>query len=191
MLRGRRALVVGVTNHRSLGWAIARLWHQEGAEVTVTYQQEKQRGTIDRLIRELGAGADEIMALRCDVTSDDDVLGLARHIQSGGRGLDALCHTVAFANPRAMRHGLLGGTEEGESLAAALAAQRAAWAEAMDVSVFSLVALARELRPSLAASETGASVMTLSYIGADRAVPGYAAMGPAKAALQARARSQI
>jgi len=186
MLLSRRSLVVGVTNHRSLGWHIARELRRQRAAVTITYQHSKQERTIEKLLEEEHAESDSSLpllnALQCDVSDGADILRLRSQFDA----LDVLCHAVAFASPTAMKHGLLGLPD---SRAAGslqdLEALRGAWTQAFDVSVFSLVALAREFQPIL--SET-ASITTLSYLGAERAVPGYSVMGPAKAALEATVR---
>ena len=175
MLAGRRAVVCGVTNHRSLGWVITKAIAALGCEVLVTFQAEKQEGTVRALLeKEPGS---RIQAMKMDVRVPGDVERL-RDV-AGGRPLHAFCHSMAFAAPEIMRGGLLCPEVDD-------AQHQQAWADAFGVSCYSLVQLVRALEEPLA--EGGASVMSLSYLGAERAVQGYSVMGPAKAALEATVR---
>ena len=186
-LAGKRGLVVGVVNQRSIAWAVARQWRAAGCDVAVTYQDERARPHVEKLVaREWG---DEAAAglLRCDVRRDDELAAVATALGKRFEGrLDALLHGAAFAPPEAFAAGSL------------LHTPRDAWQTTLDVSAYSLLALTRELHPLLraaaegvavgAAPHGGPAVTTLSYLGARRVVPNYLAMGPAKAALEAAAR---
>ena len=186
-LAGKRGLVVGVVNQRSIAWAVARQWRAAGCDVAVTYQDERARPHVEKLVaREWG---DEAAAglLRCDVRRDDELAAVATALGERFEGrLDALLHGAAFAPPEAFAAGSL------------LHTPRDAWQTTLDVSAYSLLALTRELHPLLRAAAEGVAggavphggpaVTTLSYLGARRVVPNYLAMGPAKAALEAAAR---
>jgi enoyl-[acyl-carrier protein] reductase I len=169
-LAGKRGLVFGVASERSIAWAITRAAHAAGASVALSY------GT-DKLARRVEPLADAVEAPWrgvCDVR-DDDALDATFDAATGALGgLDFLVHSVAFAE----RDDLMGRFSD---------TGRAGFGLAMDVSVYSLVAMARRARPHLEAAG-GGSLLTLTYYGAEKAVPGYNVMGVAKAALEASVR---
>lgn len=169
-LNGKRALIVGLASNRSIAWGIARSMHREGAALAFGYQGEKLAGRA----RDLAAELDSTAVFECDVGDDDAIERLVQGARDALGGLDILVHSVGFAP----REALAGGFTESTS--------REAWRIAQDISAYSLVALTRAARPFLA--DAGGSVLTLSYLGAVRALPNYNVMGPAKASLEAAVR---
>ena len=168
LLDGKTALVMGVANRWSIAWAIAQAFSREGARLVFTFQGERQ----EKDVRELAGTLPDSVILPCDVTRDEELAELAKSIQTQGLALDALVHSIAFAN----RDDLGGAYVE---------TSRAGFALALDVSAFSLVAAARHLLPVL---KPGAAVVTLTYIGSSRVMPNYNVMGIAKAALESSVR---
>jgi enoyl-[acyl-carrier protein] reductase I len=163
---GKRGLVFGVANKRSIAWAIASRLAAEGAQLAFTFQGER----IERGVRELAASVDSPLVTECDVRSDEDVARVI--VETGetfGGQLDLLVHSVAFA-----------AAEDLEGRFTDTPRERF-WM-ALDVSAYSLVALARAAEPLLEAAGGGA-ILTMTYLGGERAVPHYNVMGVAKAAL--------
>ena len=169
-LAGARALVVGVANERSIGWAIARRLSRDGATLALTYQGDVFEKRVAPLGEEVGAKA----LLACDVTDDDAIVRTVARAAEALGGIDLLVHAVAYARREDLVGDFVDTDREGFRLA-------------MDVSVYSLVALARAARPWLEQSGRG-RVLTLSYYGAEKVVPHYNVMGVAKAALEAAVR---
>ena len=168
-LAGKTALVVGVANDHSLGWHIARRLAASGARVGLSYADER----LERRVSPLAKSIDAAFVARCDVTRDADLEALFTASDAAfGPKLDLLVHSLAYAT----REDLTGEFVD---------TSRAGFALAMDVSVFSLIALVRAAGERLG---PGASVLTLSYLGAERVVAGYKVMGPTKAALEATVR---
>jgi len=163
---GRNALVLGVANQRSIAWAIARRLADEGAAVAFTYQGER----IEKTVRELAGTVSSPLVTECDVRSDDD---LARLFSEVGEvfdgGLDVLVHSVAFA----AREDLEGRFTD---------TPRDRFWMALDISAYSLVACARAAEPLMEA-RGGGSIVTMTYLGGERAMPQYNVMGVAKSAL--------
>lgn len=169
-LTGKFGLIVGVANRRSISWAIAQATASAGARIVLTYQGER----LEENVRELAADLEHPLVLPCDVTSDDQIAGLYASIGRELGGLDFLVHGVAFAPREDLDHPFVQTSREGFRVA-------------MDVSAYSLVALARGAAP-LMEPRGGGSVLTLSYLGAQRVFPNYNVMGVAKAALEACVR---
>jgi enoyl-[acyl-carrier protein] reductase I len=168
ILADRTALIMGVANRWSIAWAIAQAFAREGARLVFTFQGERQ----EKDVRELAASLPGALVLPCDVMRDDELTALADSIRAKTPGLDAVVHSIAFANRED-----LGG--------AFVDTSRAGFALALEVSAFSLVAVARRLAPVL---RPDAGLLTLTYIGATRVMPNYNVMGVAKAALEASVR---
>ena len=167
---GKYGLIVGVANKRSIAWAIAQATARRGARLALTYQ-----GRFEDHVRELSEGLDPApLILPCDVTSDDEIAAVFSRVDQEFGGLDFVVHGAAFA-PR----------EELES--SFLNVSRNGFRMTLDISAYSLIALARGAAP-LMERRGGGSVLTLSYLGAKRVVPGYHVMGVAKAALEATVR---
>jgi enoyl-[acyl-carrier protein] reductase I len=167
---GRRALVLGVANERSIAWAIARALAREGARLALTYVGE----SLERRVRPLGESVAAELILPCDVTDDGQIDALAGEIERRWQGLDILVHAIAFANREDLSGRFVDTSREGFRLA-------------LDVSAYSLVALARAAAPLLR-SAGGGSILTLTFAGSERVFPNYNVMGVAKAALEATVR---
>ena len=167
LLEGAGALVVGVANKRSIAWAIARKLDEAGARVALTYQNERTEGEVRRLAETLsGCAAIVPLDVQSDAQLDEGVDAAAAALP----GLDVVVHAVAYARPEDLGGRFIDTSREG-------------FLTALEISAYSLAALARRAEPHMRA-RGGGSIMTLSYIAADRAVPGYNVMGVAKAALE-------
>jgi enoyl-[acyl-carrier protein] reductase I len=171
LLAGRTGLVVGVANKRSLAWAIARRLDAAGARLALTYQNERTERDVRRLGETLGAPPAVLpLDVRDDVQLDETVAGAAEALG----GIDVLVHAVAFARAEDLDGRFADTSREG-------------FFTALDVSAYSLVALARRVEPHMRA-RGGGSIMTLTYMASERAVPGYNVMGVAKSALESIVR---
>ena len=169
-LTGKRALIVGVASDRSIAWGIAEAMHREGAELAFTYANDKLKERVDTLAQSIGSK----IILPLDVTIDAQVDAVFDTLKREWGQLDIVIHAVAFAP----REALAGGFTQSTT--------REAFAIAHDVSSYSLTALARGAAP-LMQGRAGA-ILTLSYLGAVRAIPSYNVMGLAKASLEANVR---
>jgi len=169
LLEGKRGLVLGIANKRSIAWGIARAASREGARLAVTYQGER----LEENVRELAAELKDPVILPCDVSRDEDLDGLAAAVKGAFGGLDFLVHCVAYAVREELDGEFLNTSREGYRLA-------------QDVSSYSLTAVARRVAPLM--EGRGGSILTLSYIGGERVVPHYNVMGVAKAALEMSVR---
>ena len=168
---GKRGLVLGVANKRSIAWGIARRLAEEGAQLAFTYQGER----IEKSVRELAEGVSSPLVTECDVRSDEDVDRVVREAgDTFGGELDLLVHSVAYAAAEDLE-GRFTDTP------------RDRFWMALDVSAYSLVAAARAAEPLMEAAD-GGSILTMTYLGGERAVPHYNVMGVAKAALDASVR---
>lgn len=170
-LSGTNGLVVGVANKRSLAWVIAKAADEAGAKLTVSYANERFAKNANALAETLSQPA---QLVPCDVTSDDEVEALYRAIDTEHGGLDFLVHGVAFASRESLSHPFVQTT-------------RPDFLQALDVSAYSLIALARGAQP-LMERRGGGSIVTLTYMGSQRVFPNYNVMGVAKAALEATVR---
>jgi enoyl-[acyl-carrier protein] reductase I len=169
--QGKRGLVLGVANKRSLAWAIAKRLADAGAELAVTYQGER----IEKSVRELAESVASPLVTECDVRSDEDVARVFREVgEAFDGGLDLLVHSVAFAAAEDLE-GRFTDTP------------RDRFWMALDVSAYSLVSCARAAEPLMEA-RGGGSIVTMTYLGGERAVPHYNVMGVAKATLNASVR---
>jgi enoyl-[acyl-carrier protein] reductase I len=168
---GKQALVLGVANKRSIAWAIARRLADEGAQLAFTYQGER----IEKNVRELAETVSSPLVTECDVRSDDDVTRVFSEVADAfAGGLDILVHSVAFAAAEDLEGRFTDTPRDRFWLA-------------VDVSAYSLVACARAAEP-LMESRGGGSILTMTYLGGERAVPHYNVMGVAKSALDASVR---
>ena len=168
---GKRGLVLGVANKRSIAWAIARRLAEEGAQLAFTYQGER----IESTVRDLAGSVSSPLVTSCDVRSDDDVERVFGEVAETFDGkLDLLVHSVAFA-AAADLEGRFTDTPRDRF-----------WL-ALDVSAYSLVACARAAEPLMEAAG-GGSIVTMTYLGGERAVPHYNVMGVAKATLDSSVR---
>ena len=168
-LSGKHALVMGVANHRSLSWAIAQHLHRAGAALCLTYAGER----LKSMVEELAATIPGALVLECDVTRDETIDAVAVRLASEWGSIEALVHGIAFARKEDL---------EGEFLAT----PREGFQVALDVSAYSLINVTNRMRALL--EKNGASIVTLSYLAAERAVPSYNVMGSAKAVLEQSVR---
>lgn len=170
IVQGKRALIVGVANEKSLAWSIAQRLAAEGAEIALTYQGE----ILEKRVRPLAAQIQADVIGELDVNDDAQIASVFAALKKKWNGLDLLVHAVAFAEREDLRDRFL-------------TVSRANFAKSMEISAYSLVALARAAEPLMEA-RGGGSILTLSYLGAVRAIPNYNMMGVAKAALEACVR---
>jgi enoyl-[acyl-carrier protein] reductase I len=169
LLGGKTGVVFGVANKRSLAWAIARRAAEEGARIALTYQGER----LEENARDLATSLKDPLVLPCDVARDEDIAAVFARIKEEFGGLDFVVHGVAYALREELEGEYLNTSREGYRIA-------------QDISVYSLTAIAREAGP-LMEGRSG-SVLTLTYLGGERVIPGYNVMGVAKAALDMSAR---
>jgi enoyl-[acyl-carrier protein] reductase I len=170
LLAGRKILITGVLSNRSIAYGVAKACRREGATLAFTYASDELKERVVRIAAEFGP----CPVLPCDVTSDEQVGRLFDALRAEWGGLDGMLHSIAFAP----REALSGDFLEGMS--------RTAFATAHDVSSYSFAALAKGARPLLAGRN--ASLLTLTYLGAVRALANYNVMGLAKASLEANVR---
>jgi enoyl-[acyl-carrier protein] reductase I len=168
---GKRGLVLGVANRRSIAWGIAKRLAEAGAELAFTYQGER----IERSVRDLARAVDSPLVTECDVRSDGDVSRVFAEVgERFDGGLDLLVHSVAFAAAEDLEGRFTDTPRDRFWLA-------------LDVSAYSLVACARAAEP-LMGNRGGGAILTMTYLGGVRAVPHYNVMGVAKATLDASVR---
>ena len=169
-LAGKLALVLGVANKRSIAWAIAQLLAQAGAELVLTYQNERVRPYVEELAAALEGSHRPRLLLPCDVTEEDQIEGLFDRIEGELGRLDLLVHSIAYAPA---------GELEGEFLTTS----REGFLTTLEVSAYSLIPLARRAAPLMERQGEGA-ILALTFQAAERVFPGYNVMGTAKAALE-------
>jgi len=167
-LEGRTAVVFGVANKRSIAWSIAQGLHEAGAKLAVTYQNER----LEREAKDLILGLPGAEAFMCDVSNDTEIGRLFGQIRDRYGKLHVLVHSVAFAPGNDLNGDFVNTSREGFRIA-------------HDVSVYSLIALARAAAPLM---QDGGSIITMTYYGAEKVVPHYNVMGVAKAALECTVR---
>ena len=169
-LNGKRALIAGLASNRSIAWGIAQAMHREGAELAFTYQGEKLEPRVREMAGELGS----TICLPCDVAEDAQIEHAFEQLGEHWDGLDILVHSIGFA-PRDQLQGryLEAVTRDGFRVA-------------HDISAYSFAALAKAARPMM--QGRNGALLTMTYLGAVRAVPSYNVMGPAKASLEANMR---
>jgi enoyl-[acyl-carrier protein] reductase I len=167
-LDGRVAVVFGLANKRSIAWAIAQGLHVAGAQLAITYQNERLEMEAKDLILSL-PGAEAFM---CDVSKDEEIERVFRQLQERYGKLHVLVHSIGFAPPAELKGDFVATSRDGFRIA-------------HDISVYSLIALARGAAPLM---QDGGSIITLTYYGADKVVPHYNVMGVAKAALECAVR---
>ncbi len=175
-LQGKRALILGLANERSIAWGIAQALHEQGAKLAFNYLGE----ALEKRVRPLAESLNAEIIAPCDVSSDEQIAALFSEVGKKWGGLDILVHSVAFAN-RDDLHGRF------------VDVSRAGFKLALDVSAYSLVATAREAEKLMpvydpTTGKGGGTVLTLTYYGSEKVIPGYGIMGVAKAALEASVR---
>src|ERR1700688_2270814 len=164
----KTAVIFGLANKRSIAWAIAQKLHQAGWRLAITYQNERLELEARDLIADMPGAA----GFMCDVTKDDEIARLFDELKSRYGVLHSLVHSVGFAPPEELKNPFLNTTREGFRIA-------------HDISVYSLIAVARGSAPLMSA---GGGMVTLTYYGSEKVVPNYNVMGVAKAALEATVR---
>lgn len=168
LLEGKCALVLGVANRWSLAYGIAEAFRREGACLVLTYQGDRQRDAVEALGQELSASH----VFPCDVSQDHELAQLAERLATNPGKLDAVVHSIAFANREDLTRPFV-------------ETSRAGFCLANDVSAYSLIAVGRTVAPLMT---SGGSITTLTYLGSNRVIPNYNVMGVAKAALEAAMR---
>lgn len=169
MLDGKRALVIGIASNKSIAYGIAEAMHREGAEMAFTYQNDRLKGRVDKMAEQCGSS----IVLPCDVAEDEQIDAMTKGLKEHWDSVDVVVHAVAFAPREAL---------DGDYLDSV---NRESFRIAHDISSYSFAAVAKSLRPML---NEGGSLLTLSYLGAVRAMPNYNVMGLAKASLEANTR---
>lgn len=165
LLQGKKAVIFGVANNRSIAYGIAKAFRDNGAEIALSWVGEALKKRVEPIAEELGAA----FTFPCDVTKDEDLASSAATVQEKWGGADILVHAVAFANRDDLQGRYIDTSREGFALA-------------LDISAFSLVTLCKHFEPVL---RDDASVITLTYYGAQKHITNYNIMGVAKAALEA------
>ncbi len=169
-MQGKRVLIVGLASNRSIAWGIAQAMHREGAELAFTFQNDKLQSRVEDMAGQCNSN----VCIECDVSHDEHITNVFKEIGKHWDGLDGIVHSVAFAPREAL---------DGDYVEATT---RDNFRIAHDVSSYSFTALAKAGR-SMMAGRNG-SLLTLTYLGAERAIPNYNVMGVAKASLEANVR---
>jgi enoyl-[acyl-carrier protein] reductase I len=165
---GKTALIFGVANHNSVAWSIAQKLAAQGYRLAFTYQERMEQN-----VRKLTAGMDGALVLPCDVQKDDELDAVFEQVGNAFGGLDALIHSVAYAPTDDLRGRVSQVSRQG-------------FLTAVDISAYSLIAMAKRAEPLM--QQRGGSIVAMTYLGSERVVPGYNLMGIAKAALEASIR---
>lgn len=170
LLNGKTFVVMGVANKRSIAWGIARSLHTSGARLIFTYAGERMEKSVRELAESLEA--ENTLVLPCDVTSDEEIAQCFAHIKEEAGVIHGIAHCIAFANKEELQGEYLNTTRDGFLLA-------------QNISSYSLTAVAKEARGLMT---EGGSIVTLTYLGGERAIKNYNVMGVAKASLDASVR---
>ncbi|OTN76539.1 enoyl-[acyl-carrier-protein] reductase [NADH] FabI [Enterococcus sp. 8G7_MSG3316] len=165
-LTGKKIVVMGVANKRSIAWGCAQALKQQGAEVIYTYQNDRMKKPLERLLDE------GEFTVECDVANDESIAAAFETVKAYAGQIDGVVHAVAYANKEDLSGDILNISRDGYALA-------------QDISSYSLIAVTKYAKPILTEN---AGIVTLSYLGAERAVPNYNMMGIAKAALESSVR---
>ncbi|WGS68265.1 enoyl-ACP reductase FabI [Lactiplantibacillus plantarum] len=166
ILSGKTIVVMGVSNQRSIAWGCTEALIAQGAQVILTYQNDRLKQSLQRFV------APDVPLIACDVADDDNVDRAFASIKQQYGAIDGIIHAIAYADKATLEGDFVNTTKAGYDLA-------------QNISAYSLIAVARAARPML---KPGASLVTLTYFGSERAVPNYNMMGVAKAALEANVR---
>lgn len=168
LLQGKTALILGIANKWSIAYAIAQAFRREGATVLLTYQSER----LERALTDIGQDLGAAKVFQCDVSKDEDLANLVNTLGADFPKIDIVVHSIAFANADDLSRAFVQTSRDGFKLAT-------------EVSAWSLVGVANAVRPLMS---EGGSILTLSYLGAQRVIENYNVMGVAKAALEASMR---
>jgi len=170
ILEGKTALVAGVANKRSIAWAIAQALHGAGAELAFTYQGERLEGSVRKLAESVGSD----VVVECDVSDDASITSAFDQIGERAGGLDILAHSIAYAPAESFENRFIDTSRD-------------AFRTALDISAYSMIAMARAAEP-LMTRRGGGSMVTMTYMASERAFPKYNVMAAAKAALECSVR---
>lgn len=168
ILTGKKIVVMGVANRRSIAWGCAKQMTEQGATVIYTYQNARMKKSVSRLVD------DDSLLVECDVSSDDSIKDAFSTIKDRFGQVDGLVHAIAFAKREELGGSIVDVSRDGYALA-------------QDVSAYSLIAVAK-YATKLSLLKNPSSIVTLTYFGSTRAIPNYNVMGVAKAALEANVR---
>ena len=168
LMAGKRGLIMGVANDRSIAWGIARAAHAQGAELGFTFQG----GALEKRVRPLAQSLDSDMVFPCDVASDESIECVFEEVGKRWDGLDFLVHAIAYADKDELKGKYVDTSREN-------------FVRSLDISCYSFTAVAKRAMPLM---RDGGSLLTLTYYGAERVMPHYNVMGVAKAALEASVR---
>ncbi|MCH8505401.1 MAG: enoyl-ACP reductase [Ectothiorhodospiraceae bacterium] len=168
-LANKKALITGIASNRSMAWGVAQAMQREGAELAFTYLGDKLKPRVEKLAGELGSN----IVLPLDVGRDEDFDNLGGELKKHWDSVDIIIHSIAFAPQEELKGSYVDNTT------------REGYRMAHDISAYSFVALAKALRPMMSEE---AALLTMTYLGAERALPSYNVMGPAKASLEASVR---
>ena len=168
IMKGKRGLIVGLANNRSMAWGIAKSCAEQGAELAITYQGEALKKRVEPLANEIGA----MIAGHMDVTDPDSIEAVFQHLEKTWGRLDFLVHAVGFSDKDELTGRYVDTTHDNFMMT-------------MDISVYSFTALVKRAEPMMS---NGGSIVTLTYYGSERVMPHYNVMGVAKAALEASVR---
>ncbi|QCE33891.1 SDR family oxidoreductase [Acetobacteraceae bacterium] len=168
LMSGKRGVIMGVANNHSIAWAIAKSCAEQGAELAFTYQGE----ALEKRVRPLAESVGSEFVIPCDVSKDDDIKEAFSKIAQKWGKIDFVVHAIGWADKKYLRGQYLDTPRE-------------AFLQALDISCYSFVAVAREAEPLM---QEGGSLLTLTYLGSERVMPHYNVMGVAKAALEASVR---
>jgi enoyl-[acyl-carrier protein] reductase I len=169
-LANKKALIIGVASNRSIAWGVAKAMHEQGAELAFTYQNERLQSRVEKFAKELGSD----IVLPCDVATDENISDLFKQLGTHWSKFDILVHSIAFAPKEELEGDFVENTtREGSKLA-------------HDISSYSLTALAKAARPMMSGHPS--AIISLTYLGAVKAMPNYNVMGLAKASLEANTR---
>ena len=169
-MQGKRVLIVGLASNKSIAWGIAQAMHREGAELAFTYQNERLKDRVEKMAGE----CDSSINIELDVSTDEQITNVFTELGKHWDGLDCIVHSVAFAPREALDGDYVDATT------------RDNFAVAHDISSYSFTALAKAGRAMM--KGRNGSLITLTYLGAERAIPNYNVMGVAKASLEANVR---
>ena len=168
LMAGKRGLIMGVANERSIAWGIAKAVHAQGAELAFTFQGD----ALGKRVRPLADSVDSKIVMDCDVTNEQSVGGIFATLGKEWERLDFVVHAIAFSDPNELKGRYVDTT-------------RANFLRSLEISCYSFTDICRRAAPLMSA---GGSLVTLSYLGAERVMPHYNVMGVAKAALEASVR---
>ena len=164
-LTGKNAVIFGIANHRSIAWPIAKILHQAGAKIAITYQNERLRKSVEKLV----SSWEDTLLIECDVSYDDNLETSFGKLADKLGHLDIIVHSIAFANRDDLGGDFIKTDREGFRLA-------------LDISAYSLISLAKFGYPLM--EKNGGSIITMTFQASERVFPGYNIMGTAKAALE-------